>query len=272
MRSMAHLLRLLNSSMPEPELYGWFHILWLVITVAFTVYLCRRFPDGKEKQVRIILLAVSVMVILLECYKQINYTFKVTNAGTINADYQWYAFPFQFCSTPMYVGLLAAVLPKGRIHRSLCAYLASYAVFAGLCVMVYPADVFIGTIGINIQTMICHGTMISIGVYLLYTGYVPATKQTVLRAIPVFSVAVAIAAGMNEVAFHTGLLKTETFNMFFISPYCEPSLPVYSWVQKMVSFPWCLILYILAFSVASALVVLVAALIKKAAAKRVKCA
>ena len=31
---------------------------------------------------------------------------------------------------------------------------------------------------------------------------------------------------LNEIAFHSGL--EETFNMFFISPYGTPSLPVYS--------------------------------------------
>ena len=81
-------------------------------------------------------LITALVVILLEIYKQINYTFSYE--GAITFDYQWYAFPFQFCSTPMYVGLLVGLFRKGKIHDALCAYLATYAVFAGLCVMIYP--------------------------------------------------------------------------------------------------------------------------------------
>ena len=124
--------------------------------------------------------------------------------------------------------------------------------------MVYPTTVFISTIGINLQTMICHGSMITVGIYLFATGYVPLKHKTVLKAIPVFAVTVGLAAIMNEVAYQAGLLETETFNMFFISPYCDPSLPVYSLVQQFVPFPWCLVLYILGFTAAAYLVLLIA--------------
>ena len=263
MSLIAKILMLMDAKMAQPELFGWFHILWLLITVASTVILCRVFKSGTQKQACNIILSVAVAVTLLEIYKQINYTFSVGDDGTITADYQWYAFPFQFCSTPMYVGLLAGLIRKGRIHQALCAYLATYAVFAGVCVMIYPGDVFVQTIGINIQTMICHGSMITVGGYLLYTGYVKAEIKTILKAIPVFAVAVCMAAIMNEIAYATGLLETETFNMFFISPHCAPSLPVYSLVQNVVPFPGCLVIYIAGFSLASFLILLLAMALKK---------
>ena len=198
----------------------------------------------------------SVVVIVLELYKQINYTLGY-DTGTVIADFQWYAFPFQFCSTPMYVGLLMGITRRGKVHDALAAYLATFSVFAGLCVLLYPNDVFIGTIGINIQTMICHCSMIVIGIYLMATGYVKAEHKTVLKAASVFAVAVGLAAVMNEIAYYSGLLETETFNMFFISPHCEPSLPVYSIVQQHVPYPWCLIIYIAVFTLAAYLILLI---------------
>ena len=124
--------------------------------------------------------------------------------------------------------------------------------------MLYPSTVFIDTIGINIQTMICHGTMISIGVYLLYSGYVKIQWKTLLRAVIVFAVLVSMAAIMNEIAFRAGLLATEDFNMFFISPHSAPHLPVYSLVQNVVPFPWSLVIYIAGFTVAAGLILLIA--------------
>ena len=168
----------------------------------------------------------------------------------------------------MYVGLLAGLTKKGKLHESLCAYLVTYAFFAGLAVMIYPADVFIDTVGINIQTMICHGSMLTIGIYLLRTGYVPLAHKTILKALPVFAVNVTLAVIMNEIAYYSGLLETETFNMFFVSRHCAPSLPVYSLVQTYVPYPFCLILYIAGFTAAGYLILLsgmgIAKLVSKA--------
>lgn len=81
----------------------------------------------------------------------------------------------------------------------------------------------------------------------------------ILRAIPVFGTCVAIAMLLNEIAYRSGLLAAgHTINMFFISPYCDPSLPVYSLVQNLVPYPWCLIIYVLVFTAAAYLVLLTA--------------
>ena len=168
---MAKFIEFLDLSMPKPGLYGWYHIMWLAIVAISIVLLCKFFKEGTEKQVNTIIHTVAIAVFILEIYKQINFTFTVEN-GIISADYSWYAFPFQFCDMPMYVGLLTISFRKGKVHDALCAFLGTYAIFAGICVMLYPGDVFIETIGINIQTMICHGGMLVVGVYLLYTQYV----------------------------------------------------------------------------------------------------
>ncbi len=255
-------LELLDSDMETPTAFGWFHLLFIALSIGGAVVLCLLHRKDDADRVRKIIFITAIAVAALEIYKQINYSFSY-GGEAIEFDYQWYAFPFQFCSTPMYVGLLAGIIKKGRVHDALCAYLATYALFAGVCVMVYPGDVFVSTIGINIQTMICHGSMISIGVYLLYSGHVKLSHKTVLGAIAVFAVCVGMAAVMNEIAFFSGLLERETFNMFFISPHCEGTLPVYSWVQSLVPFPFCLIIYITIFSLAAYVILLAAMGIKK---------
>ena len=267
MRFWGSLLEHLDAQMETPTMYGWFHLFFFAASIAAGVLLCIKRKQAEVGFVRKFLLVVSVLTLGLEVYKQINYTFSY-DGQNISADYQWYAFPFQFCSTPMYVGLLAGLLPKGKVHDALCSYLGTYALFAGLCVMLYPAQVFIGTIGINIQTMICHGSMITVGIYLLYTQYVKLEHKTICKAIPVFACLIAMAAIMNEIAYASGLLENETFNMFFISPHCEPSLPVYSLVQAVVPYPWSLVIYIVIFTLAAYLMLLIPMLIKKLISKR----
>lgn len=252
-----NVLRILDARMETPQIFGWFHLLWLAITLLSGIGLCIwHRKGGDERRVRTVVFGVALTVIILEIYKMINYSFAYENG--IVFDFQWYAFPWQFCSTPMYVGLLTGIFRKGKLHESLCAYLATYAVFAGAAVMVYPGDVFISTIGINIQTMICHGSMITVGMYLLYTGYVKLEHKTILKALPVFACTLLIAMILNEVAYYSGLLETETFNMFFISRHVECTLPVYSLVHNAVPFPINLLIYIAGFTAAAYLMLVIA--------------
>lgn len=56
--------------------------------------------------------------------------------------------------------------------------------------------------------------------------------------------------------------------MFFVSRHCDPSLPVYSLVQQVVPYPWSLIIYIVMFSLAAYVMLLIAMLVKHIAGKR----
>ena len=258
----ATILEFLDYKIETPTLLGWFHIMWLVLTVAASVALCLWHKhSGSENRVRRVVLTTAIIVIVLEIYKMINYSFSYENGVTF--DFQWYAFPWQFCSTPMYIGLLAGIFRKGKFHESLCAYLATFAMFAGLCVSIYPGDVFIETLGINIQTMICHGSMIVIAVYLFYSGYVKLEHKTIVKAIPVFAVCVTIAMILNEVMYSYDIVGGETFNMFYISPYFDCTLPLYSMIHNAVPFPVNLIIYIVGFSVAAYIMLLIPMGIKK---------
>lgn len=261
-----NVLKFLDTQMTKPTLYGWFHILSLILIVLCTVAICATHKRSKDpdKRVWLTVFITAVVVFLLEVYKQINYSFSYTDES-IAFDFQWYAFPWQFCSTPMYIGLLVGIFRKGKIHDSLCAYLATFAIFAGTAVMLYPNTIYISTIGINIQTTICHGSMMVVGIYMLYSGYVKLEHKTILKALPVFAVMVGIAVILNEIAYRTGLLETDTFNMFFISPYCDPSLPVYSLVQGVVPFPLCLVLYVAGFTAAAYIILLIAMGVRKLA-------
>lgn len=257
--SWAKVLQILDTAMVTPESYGWFHIFFFVLSIVVGIALCFILKDGKKHAPNVVLVT-AIVVLLLEVYKMINFGYGDSYTTQLAYRFQWYAFPFQFCSTPMYVGLAAGLLRKGRIHESLCAYLATYAVFAGLCVMIYPGDVFIDTIGINIQTMICHGSMLTVGIYLFGSGYVKTEHKTILKALPVFCTMVLIAVGLNEWAYRTGLLEEHYFNMFYFSPYTDPHLPVYSDVQNAlgVDNPLNFIVYIAAFTLAAYLILLIA--------------
>ena len=247
-------------------MYGYFHNASLVMMVLVTVLLCVLWKKGKIKDPCKVVRITSIIVLVLEIYKQIVFNFSVTETG-IAFDYQWYIFPWQFCSTPLYVGLLAG-FSKGKLHKNYCAYLATYALFAGLAVMLYPGDVFTYWPGICVQTMICHGSMVVIAIFLYYTEHVKAEWKTLLHATPLFLLMMSVAVVLNTVMHKFVIGHDAQFSMFFLCPECEYTLPVMSNIQNMLSayswgYPVSLIIYALGFTLVAGLILLVAIIIKK---------
>ena len=244
------MITLFEFNMVKPELYSWFHILSLIMTGVFVGVLLQLKMD--ERKLRWLLGITSVVVMILEIYKQLYFS---TDIGqSIRFDYNWNIFPWQFCSTPMYIGLLAAIAKNSKLHYRLCCYLCTYSLMAGICVMLYPATVFTENIFINIQTMVNHGTMVAIGVYLLLCNYVKCEKRTLVEAFKVFVVCITIAIMLNEWAYYSGILEEYEFNMFYISPYVRGSLPFFSVIQEVVPYHTSLGIYILGFTLGSGLI------------------
>lgn len=272
MNILTFLLKILDTKLPStPEPYGAFHIVSCALSIALAVILCVSFRKHKDQnKVRRTVFVISLIVLISEILKQINFSATFPETGGVLWDFQWYAFPFQFCSIPMYVGILQGFIKKGKLHNALCAFLASYAIFAGVCVMIYPISVFTPTLFICIQTMLCHGTMLPVGAYLIYSGHIRMKARAFLGAMAVFGVALSSAVLLNELTYYSGILCGETFNMFFVSRHFECTLPVYSAVHLAVPYPLNLIIYFLGFSAAAYLVFLAGSGIKRLADKAKK--
>lgn len=258
MTTFQKIMSFLDSQMTTPTNFSWFHIMCLALVIIGSVLLCVFARKYGEKGARIVVLTYSITTILLEVYKMLNFSY---DPQTNTWDFQWYAFPFQFCSTPMYVGLIAGCLKKGKVQDALYSYLATFALFAGTAVMFYPNDVFIGTIGINIQTMVCHGGMVIMGVYLYASKVVKPKMTTLLKAMIVFGILSAVALILNLSLYKA--VAPETFNMFFISPYYECTLPILSLVWNNAHYILFLLSYLIGFSVCALVIMCIPMLIFK---------
>ena len=102
------ILSVLNTEAAEPAPYGIFHLCGFALAILIAILLCRLRPEGDERFTRRLLLTVAIFSLIAELYRQVHYGFSLDN-GQVILDYRWYIFPFQFCSTPMYAALLAAL-------------------------------------------------------------------------------------------------------------------------------------------------------------------
>ena len=253
------ILAILDKSMERPTLYGWYHLLCLGIVILLSLFFVAVGKKMTVKSVYGVLKFAAITLLLFEVYKQLNYSYDVSEDAW---GYQWYAFPFQFCSTPMYVMLLAGCLKDGKLRNCLCSFLATYGLFAGVAVMLYPGDVFISTIGINIQTMVHHGAMVIIGVMMYSSRSAKLSHSTIFKGLPIFVCLVGIAIGMN-VLYHQYGPADQTFNMFYISPYHPCTLPVLSMIYPLVPYPVFFCIYVIGFSIAGYIMSLFAMLFGK---------
>lgn len=250
----------LDSDMVEPTPYGWFHIMMVIVMTLFCIFLCKKYKKGEDKDVKTVLLILSILCLVFEVYKQLNFSFNYDVNGSY-FKYQWYAFPYQFCSTPMYIALIAALIKKGKLQNSLFAFLATYGVIGGLSAMIYPATVFIDTIGINIQTMVHHGSMVIMGIYLLYVGRVKLNKEAIIGAFKVFFTLSLIALFIDIVTYYIDFQGG--FEFFFISPFHVSELPVFNIIYTKVPYIVFLLIYYILFCFGSYLVLLVNKLIRR---------
>lgn len=248
MNFLVNLFNFFDKKMPEPTNYGWFHLLFMALIVTTTVLLCMFFKDCKDKTMRKIVLIFWLTITTLEVYKQFNFGFSVSENKLV-WDYAWYAFPFQLCSTPLYAMPFVVFLKDGKIRDAFIAYMGAFSFFGGLAVFFYPNDVFVETIGINIQTMVHHGTQVIIGIFLLVHQRKKLGIFHYLKAVPVFAGFSAIAILLNEITVASGL--EDTFNMFYISRHYDCTLPVLSAIYPNVPYVVFLLMYLLGFVIVS---------------------
>ena len=246
----------LQASMATPASYSLFHIAFLLLTAAVAALLIWKFRDADEKTARRILLITWVTIAILEVYKQIVFSMTVTD-GVASWGYAWYIFPFQFYSSPLYVLPFAIFLKDGRARDAAMSFLSTFALFGGLAVMLYPGDVFTYMIGINIQTMIHHGSQVVIGLFLAARNRHRFSFKFFLMGIIPFAILSAVALGLNEV-IHLYLAGKgqagTTFNMFFISRHHPCTLPVLSTLAPKLPYPVFLMIYLVGFALAAGIV------------------
>ena len=238
-----------------PASYGLFHITCILVIALLTFLVCKLFKDSSDRTVNILTAVVWVVILTLEIYKQLIHGFYIED-GVFHWDYAWYIFPFQFCSSPLYIFPIIAFTKSEKLRDACISYMMTFSLFAGLAVLAYPGDVFIETAGICLQTMVHHGSQILMGIFYAIRYRDRFGVKHFFSGVKVFSVMSIIAIILNVAVYRAFLIYgiDETFNMFFISPYFDCTLPILSTVYKMIPYGAFLCVYLFGFVLAALIV------------------
>ena len=164
MELFVNLFYLPNNTMEEPSAFGGLHLLCLLLVITASVLACVFFRDASDKTFRLIIGVSFAIMLAFEIWKQIAVSTDVVD-GVITFSYRWFVFPFQLCSTPLYVLPFLAFLPDSELRDVFAAYTMTFAFVGGIAVFLFPKTVFTTYTALNAQTMVHHGLQITTAAY-----------------------------------------------------------------------------------------------------------
>jgi uncharacterized membrane protein YwaF len=167
--------------------------------------------------------------------------------------YRFEIFPFQFCSVPIYVAIVASVIPWNKARELCYRFLAFYGIIGGLAVMLVPnAVLYTYFVPMSLHAMLWHAVLVVMGVYLIVSrGYGKKIRELFSPAIMFLCfVALAVIGNVLVYKLHLGTPACQpgdNLSMFYISPYYTTQLPLLGTVQQ-ISYPLFLLCYLVLFN------------------------
>lgn len=238
-----------RSAVPKP--WGAYHFVWLLILAAVIACIVLAPTLRADRRLaRGLTYGIGAFLLFIELFKQI-FSGLHAEDGSVVWWYPWYIFPFQLCTTPLYV-CLALPFVRGNARRWLCSYLGSFGMLGGIAVMLVPQTVFCDLLFINLHTMLWHTGLIALGVLQWVSAEIHPCVCDFLGGACLFLLFTAIASALNY-AFRQ--YAGDGFNMFYISPYVPvPTLPFIEHFRLSVPYPIYLCAYVLVLCAGAAVV------------------
>ena len=241
----------LQFEITKPQLFGWYHLMCIAIVAAIVTLVFIFKKKISKRFINIALLTMGCVLIVSEIFKQLIHSMDVVN-GIATWEYSWRNFPFQFCSVPMYLMVLAGILRKGKVYDTILCFLATFGLFGGFVVVLYPSTVLSSHLFLSIHTMLWHGSMTVFGFMILATKSIKLSFKSVLKACIIFAICVVLAEIMNIIWHFAGTDKT--FNMFYISPYYDCDMPILNVIKDKAPYPVFLLSYIIGFTIIACII------------------
>ena len=157
------------------------------------------------------------LMFISEIWKQFCLTYLVHD-GT----YNWWYFPFQLCSIPMYVCLLLPFLSFGRVRRALLTFLMDFGLLAGFFTFFDTSGLHYPLVLLTVHSYAWHILLILLGLYAGYINAAYVSYLDFLKAAGVYLACCLLATVLNLVCYPLGRI-----NMFYISPHFQMSQKVF---------------------------------------------
>ena len=199
----------------------------LIVTV-IALYAAISLSGRSERSKIKIISSLGWVLLLMEAYKQLFYYY-IVNDGA----YDFWFFPFQLCSAPMYLCILLPLV-KDSVRDVMLTFLAGFTFVSSVAALVYPEDMLKPYIMLTAHGFIWHGVLLFISLLIGISGMADLSWKGFLRSAGLFLGLAAFAVILNvvmEPMAQAGPLNTYP-DMFYLSPYHASGQPFVDLVEQ----------------------------------------
>ncbi len=253
-------LSALHVSCDRPVFLDGFHIFFLCLIFLVTYLLVKGFRRAPHFIYRVILFVFWVITVVMEVLRQMYYGLSYAEAeGVFRFVLSWRNLPLQLCAMQLYVLPAVIFSKRGRFHRAMALFMASYSFVAGLAVLVNPDTIMTTNAYINVQGLVHHGIQFIMGAYILAHEREEFEGVTFLHTTGVFTLMTLFVTVLNELSYPIFTQKgIHPFNLFFISRQQPGDIDFLTPLIEGLPYPIFWLLYVLVVTLGAYLLYFIA--------------
>lgn len=196
-------------SMTAPAPYSLFHLSFTAVGILLAVSAAKKLSRLPGRRFCQTLFFCGLLLGASEVYKQF-FLYYVVNGEV----YDWWYFPFQLCSLPMYFCLLLPLIPSEKLKIWLCTFMQDFNLLGGAMALIEPSGLMHPYWTLTIHGLSWHIVLIFIGLLIGFSGHSDTSLNGFMKTLPLFGFCCMIASLINVATHSIG-----NANMFYISPY-----------------------------------------------------
>ena len=151
----------------------------------------------------------GLLMLFSEVWKQWCLTYILNNGH-----YNWWYFPFQLCSIPMYICLILPWIRSPQIYDAFLTFLMDFGMLGGIFAFCDTSGMYYHYPPLTIHSFAWHVLLIILGLYAGFTISKSISIQNYLKSAGIYLICCVVATIWN-LLFH----PYGNINMFYISPY-----------------------------------------------------
>ena len=191
--------------MERPASYGPFHLIFTFVGLALCILAAYLLRKTDERGNRIVLWSVGGFLAITELYKQLFYYFYIGDHS-----YQWWIFPFQLCSVPMYLCLIAPFLKKGKVQSAMYHFMTTFNLLGGAIAFAEPSGLTHEYWTLTLHAFVWHMLLVFIGFYLIASGRGAKTMKDYGSSVVVFLCLAVVAFVINLIFWAFAPVRDKT--------------------------------------------------------------
>lgn len=193
-------------------------------------------PLSSREAVDKLLLGIGLFLLLGEIYKQCFLFYYINNRS-----YDWWYFPFQLCSLPMYLCIIQYFLPDKRLKTDCFTFMQDFHMLGGIAALAVPDGFSHIHWSLTLHGYVWHLLLITISLLLFFSKSTDCSRRGFLRTLPLFAICSCIALFINAAAPGHG-----NADMFYISPYHPSTQPVFHEISLLLGILPGILIYLTA--------------------------